>query len=73
MPAAPPASGMAEVPARDHQTVAAEKQLHIVCDNYAMHKHELVHRWLKRRERFHVHFTPTSASWLDTVERSSAT
>jgi len=43
--------------------------VHIICDNYATHKHEKVRRWLKRHPRFHVHFTPTSASWLNMVER----
>lgn len=43
--------------------------VHIICDNYATHKHEKVQRWLKRHRRFHVHFTPTSASWLNMVER----
>jgi hypothetical protein len=38
-------------------------------DNYATHKHPLVKRWLERRPRFHVHFTPTSCSWLNMVER----
>lgn len=51
------------------QTVAAEKQIHIICDNYATHKHERVERWLARHKRFHVHFTPTSASWLNMIER----
>jgi len=51
------------------QTVAAEKQVHIICDNYATHKHPKVQRWLIRHERFHVHFTPTSASWLNMIER----
>lgn len=51
------------------QTVPAEKQLHIICDNYATHKHERVERWLARHKRFHVHFTPTSASWLNMIER----
>jgi transposase len=45
------------------------KQIHIICDNYATHKHEAVQRWLGRNRRFHVHFTPTSASWLNMVER----
>jgi transposase len=49
--------------------VAAEKQIHIICDNYATHKHERVQRWLARHKRFHVHFTPTSASWLNMIER----
>jgi transposase len=45
------------------------KQLHLIVDNYATHKHPAVQRWLKRHPRFHVHFTPTSASWLNMVER----
>jgi transposase len=51
------------------QTVAAGKQVHIICDNYATHKHPKVQRWLARHRRFHVHFTPTSASWLNMIER----
>jgi transposase len=51
------------------QTVAAEKQIHIICDNYATHKHPTVQRWLNGHKRFHVHFTPTSASWLNMIER----
>jgi transposase len=47
----------------------AEKQLHLIADNYATHKHPNVQRWLQRHPRFHVHFTPTSASWLNMVER----
>jgi len=43
--------------------------LHLICDNYATHKHPAVVRWLKRHPRFHVHFTPTSSSWLNLVER----
>jgi transposase len=45
------------------------KQLHLVVDNYATHKHPAVQRWLKRHKRFHLHFTPTSASWLNMVDR----
>lgn len=45
------------------------RELHIVADNYAAHKHERVRRWLKRHPRFHVHYTPTSSSWLNMVER----
>jgi transposase len=45
------------------------KQLHLIVDNYATHKHPAVQRWLKRHPRFHIHFTPTSASWLNMVER----
>jgi transposase len=51
------------------KTVAPEMQIHIICDNYATHKHERVQRWMARHKRFHVHFTPTSASWLNMVER----
>jgi len=47
----------------------AHKQLHLIVDNYATHKHPTVQRWLKRHPRFHIHFTPTSASWLNMVER----
>jgi transposase len=43
--------------------------LHLIADNYATHKHAKVQRWLKRHPRFHVHFTPTSSSWLNMVER----
>jgi transposase len=43
--------------------------LHLIADNYATHKHEKVKAWLKRHPRFHMHFTPTSASWLNQVER----
>ena len=49
--------------------LAEDKQLHLVVDNYATHKHPAVQRWLKRHPRFHFHFTPTSASWLNMVER----
>lgn len=47
----------------------AGKQIHLIADNYATHKHEKVQRWLKRHQRFHLHFTPTSSSWLNMVER----
>lgn len=46
-----------------------DKALHLVCDNYATHKHPNVQEWLAKHPRFHVHFTPTSASWLNMVER----
>ena len=47
----------------------ADKDLHLIVDNYATHKHAKVQRWLKRHPRFHVHFTPTGSSWLNMVER----
>ena len=46
-----------------------EKQIHLIADNYATHKHPRVQRWLARHPRFHIHFTPTSSSWLNMVER----
>ena len=46
-----------------------DKELHLICDNYATHKHPNVLAWLERHPRFHMHFTPTSASWLNMVER----
>src|SRR5207249_10004700 len=52
----------------DTQT-PADKELHLIVDNYATHKHTKVMSWLKRHPRFHVHSTPTSASWLNMVER----
>ena len=45
------------------------KELHLIADNYATHKHPRVQRWLTRHPRFHMHFTPTSSSWLNMVER----
>jgi transposase len=47
----------------------ADLDLHLVLDNYATHKTPAIHRWLARHPRFHLHFTPTSASWLNQVER----
>jgi len=44
-------------------------ELHLIVDNYATHKHPRVKRWLERHPRFHMHFTPTSSSWMNLVER----
>jgi transposase len=46
-----------------------DKEIHLIIDNYATHKHAKVRAWLKRHRRFHLHFTPTSASWLNMIER----
>jgi hypothetical protein len=46
-----------------------DRQLHLVADNYSTHKHAAVKNWVKRHPRFHLHFTPTSSSWLNLVER----
>lgn len=43
--------------------------VHLIVDNYATHKTALIRNWLAKRPRFHLHFTPTSASWLNLVER----
>jgi transposase len=46
-----------------------DKQLHVIAGNYATHKHPKVQKWLARHPRFHTHFTPTSSSWLNMLER----
>lgn len=46
-----------------------DKTLHLIADNYATHKHPVVEEWLSKHPRIHMHFTPTSASWLNMVER----
>ena len=50
-------------------SVPSDLDLHLVMDNYATHKTEAVRRFLARHPRWHVHFTPTGASWLNQVER----
>ena len=50
-------------------SVPADLDVHLIVDNYSTHKTALIRRWLAKRPRFHVHFTPTSASWLNLVER----
>ena len=54
---------------RIDRTTPADLDLHLIVDNYATHKTPAVKRWLKRHSRFHLHFTPTSASWINMVER----
>ena len=51
------------------QEVPTGQDLHLIVDNYATHKHPSVQRWLKKHPRIHMHFTPTSSSWLNLVER----
>lgn len=53
--------------------VPAELDIHLVMDNYGTHKTPTIRRWLAARPRFQVHFTPTSASWINQVERWFAT
>jgi transposase len=51
------------------QRIPAELDIHMILDNYGTHKHPRVQSWLAKHRRFHLHFTPTSASWLNLVER----
>jgi len=51
------------------RAVPAGLELHLIIDNYGTHKTPAIKRWLLRHPRFHLHFTPTSASWLNLVER----
>jgi transposase len=49
--------------------ISPDLQLHLIVDNYGTHKHPRVESWLSRHPRFHLHFTPTSSSWLNLIER----
>ncbi len=51
------------------KAVPPDLDIHLVLDNYGTHKTAMIHDWLARRPRYHLHFTPTSASWLNQVER----
>jgi len=51
------------------QNVPHNLDVHLILDNYGTHKTQLIRDWLAKRPRFHLHFTPTSASWLNLVER----
>lgn len=55
----------------DHidKTVRPKLDVHLIMDNYATHKHPAVKGWFEARPRYHIHFTPTSSSWLNAVER----
>ncbi len=50
------------------ERVAAEREIHLIMDNYATHKAPPVRKWLTRHRRFHLHFIPTHSSWLNQVE-----
>ena len=50
-------------------SVPSHLDVHLVMDNYGTHKTPVIKAWFARHPRFHVHFTPTSASWLNQVER----
>ena len=52
--------------------VPGDLDIHLIADNYAAHKHDNVTKWLKdpkRRDRWHIHYSPTSSSWLNLAER----
>lgn len=51
------------------KTVPVEQEIHLILDNYGTHKTPMIHRWLLRHPRFHLHFIPTHSSWLNLVER----
>src|ERR1700732_1150413 len=51
------------------QRMPGDKDVHLIMDNYSAHKDPAVQKWLAKQPRFHVHFTPTSSSWLNMVER----
>ena len=55
--------------ARIEEHTPPDKQIHLIIDNYSAHKHANVQQWLARHPRFHIHYTPTSGSWLNQVER----
>jgi transcriptional regulator with XRE-family HTH domain len=52
-----------------NKSTPPDKDIHITCDNHITHKHPEMKSWLRYHQRFHVYFTPTSASWLNKVER----
>ena len=54
---------------RIDREVSKGLQVHLILDNYGTHKHPNVTAWLAKHPRFHLHFTPTSSSWLNLVER----
>jgi transposase len=51
------------------ESMPADQEIHLVLDNYATHKSALIQRWFLKHPRYHLHFTPTHASWLNQVER----
>jgi len=50
-------------------SVPSDLEIHVILDNYSTHKTALIKRWLVKHPRYHLHFTPTSASWLNLIER----
>ena len=54
---------------RIERSTPRRKQIHLILDNYGTHKHPKVQQWFAAHPRYHLHFTPTGASWLNLVER----
>ena len=72
MPPPAPAAGVPQVPRRHRRAVVRREpgvEIHLVLDNYGTHKTPAVKRWFLRHPEYHLHFTPTSGSWLNQVER----
>ena len=51
------------------ERVPQDQEIHLILDNYGTHKTEMINKWLSKKGRYHLHFTPTSGSWLNQVER----
>lgn len=51
-----------------NSNIPKDRDVHVITDNYSTHKHEKVQNWFKRHKRFHIHFTPTGASWMNQIE-----
>jgi len=68
-----PRGGISPVPRHNRGSRAAVADVHVILDNYGTHKTPLIHHWLVRHPRYHVHFTPMGASWINLVERWFAT
>ncbi|MCY4373345.1 MAG: IS630 family transposase [Spirochaetaceae bacterium] len=66
---APPSVEFRKFLAVIEKAVPKELDVHLVLDNYGTHRTAMIHKWLLRHPRFHLHFTPTSASWLNQIER----
>jgi transposase len=71
LPTTPPQPRVHPLAELLEETVATGPEIHLIMDNHCTHKSAAVQRWLKpkKRRRFHFHFTPTSSSWLNQVER----
>lgn len=65
----PPLGGFLDFLKKIDSAVPVDLDIHLVLDNYGTHKTALVRHWLQKRPRYHLHFNPTHASWLNQVER----